>query len=240
MGLNFKRRSYQVEIMDDFELRGDLLRETLDQLGTINRFLGGNKTTLKGLVQLISNQPKDKPLHVTDLGCGHGDVIRRAAQMARKQGRQMSFTGIDANKDTLDYARSLSKDFPEINYRQALLPSDFLDGASSDIVLCTLFLHHFNEEDILQILNYSLKNARVGVVINDLHRHQAAYRLFDLLTRFFFNNMVREDGLTSIQRGFSRKELDVLSNRLENKQSAIQWKWAFRYQWILQPKSSGI
>ncbi|HKK89733.1 MAG TPA: methyltransferase domain-containing protein [Saprospiraceae bacterium] len=240
MGLNFQRRSYEEEIMDDFQLQGDLLRETLDQLGTINRMLGGNKTTLKGLQKLIKDKPRDMPLHVTDLGCGHGDVIRRAARMARKEGRKMSFTGIDANPDTLDYARSLSKDFPEINYRQALLPSDFLAGTSSDIILCTLFLHHFNEKDILQILNYSMKNAPVGVVINDLHRHSTAYRLFDLLTRFFFNNMVREDGLTSIQRGFSRKELDELSGRLENTQSAIQWKWAFRYQWILQPKSSRI
>ncbi len=226
--------------MDDFQLKGGVLRETLDQLGTINRVLGGNKTTLSALQQLIRSEPKNKVIHVTDLGCGHGDVIRRAALMARNQGRKMIFTGIDANADTLDYARDLSKDFPEVNYKQALLPSDFLEGGSSDIILCTLFLHHFKEEDILKILCYCLRNARIGIVVNDLHRHTIAYRLFDLLTRFFFNDMVRADGLTSIQRGFSRAELDELSARLECTQSAIKWKWAFRYQWILQPQISGI
>lgn len=240
MRVNFQRRSYQEEIMDDFEMKGEVLRETLDQLGMINRFLGGNKTTLKGLNQLLINVPKNEALHVTDLGCGHGDLLRRAALMARKEGRKMHFTGIDANADTLEYARSLSKDFPEINYRQALLPSDFLEHESTDVVLCTLFLHHFKENDILRILNYCLDNVSRGIVVNDLHRHPMAYKLFDWLTRLFFNDMVREDGLTSIQRGFSKKELDELANHASVTRSVIQWKWAFRYLWVLQPKRQGI
>jgi hypothetical protein len=42
-----------MEIMDDFTMQGALLRDTLDKLEIINRFLGGNSVTIKGLKKLI-------------------------------------------------------------------------------------------------------------------------------------------------------------------------------------------
>jgi hypothetical protein len=33
-------RSEEIELMDDFSIQGDILRDTLDQLGRINRWLG--------------------------------------------------------------------------------------------------------------------------------------------------------------------------------------------------------
>ena len=47
--------------------------------------------------------------------------------------------------------------------------------------------------------------------------------------------MIIEDGLTSILRGFKREELESFSNILQVKPQ-IKWKWAFRYQWIIQNK----
>jgi hypothetical protein len=46
--------------------------------------------------------------------------------------------------------------------------------------------------------------------------------------------MSREDGLVSILRGFKKPELINFSkiNKLEN--YTINWKWAFRYQWIIK------
>ena len=45
--------------------------------------------------------------------------------------------------------------------------------------------------------------------------------------------MVREDGLTSILRAFKKRDLENISNQVKA-QFSIQWKWAFRYQWILK------
>ena len=47
------------------------------------------------------------------------------------------------------------------------------------------------------------------------------------------NDMTKEDGLTSILRGFKRKELEALSRKLKLEQSSIKWKWAYRYQWVI-------
>ena len=45
--------------------------------------------------------------------------------------------------------------------------------------------------------------------------------------------MSREDGLISILRGFKKEELVAFSKKLRFNKYKIQWKWAFRYQWII-------
>jgi hypothetical protein len=102
-----------------------------------------------------------------------------------------------------------------------------------DIVLSTLFLHHFTEEEIIDILSSVLKKSTIGVIVNDLHRHSMAYYLFKLLCLTIQNPMVKEDGLISILRGFKRLDLERISEKLKYNRD-IQWKWAFRYQWILK------
>jgi hypothetical protein len=45
--------------------------------------------------------------------------------------------------------------------------------------------------------------------------------------------MSKEDGLTSILRGFKKEELIAFSKNLKLDNYTIAWKWAFRYQWII-------
>ncbi len=54
-----------------------------------------------------------------------------------------------------------------------------------------------------------------------------------LLSVFIKNNMIIEDGLTSVLRGFKRNDLVRISKKLKVK-SQVSWKWAFRFQWILR------
>jgi hypothetical protein len=97
-----------------------------------------------------------------------------------------------------------------------------------------LTLHHFKEEEINQLLQTFYSNAAIGIVINDLQRSALAYRLFQGLCFVFqLNEMSREDGLTSILRGFKKNELESFSKKLKFSNYKIHWKWAFRYQWII-------
>ena len=49
-------RSSATEMMDDFSLKGVDFRDTLDKLEIINRLLGGNSVTIKGLKKLLDTQ----------------------------------------------------------------------------------------------------------------------------------------------------------------------------------------
>ena len=226
-------RSSKTEIMDDFTLEGVLLRDTLDKLETINRLLGGNSVTISGLKKILKNQSKNKTITIVDLGCGNGDILRDVAQFGRKNNYSFKLTGIDANLAAIEYAKELSKDYSELNFKKIDVFSEDFKEQSFDIVLCTLFLHHFKNEELIPFLKTITEKATIGIVVNDIHRHRLAYYLFKLIGFFIKNEMVREDGLTSILRAFKKKDLENIAKEL-NVHFSIQWKWAFRYLMILK------
>ncbi len=226
-------RSSEMEIMDDFTMKGDILRDTLDKLEIINRLLGGNKVTIKGLKELLKNQSNNKLITIVDLGCGHGDILRDIAEFGRKNNYSFKLVGIDANFAAIEYARELSKDYLELSFKAIDIFSEDFKKQSYDIVLCTLFLHHFKNNELILFLKTTIQKATIGVVVNDLHRHKLAYYLFKLIGFFVKNRMIREDGLTSILRAFKKNDLEEISKQLKVYFS-IQWKWAFRYLWILK------
>ena len=226
-------RSSEIEMMDDFTIEGVVFRDTLDKLEIINRFLGGNKLTIHGLKKLLENQSKNKTITIVDLGCGHGDILRDVAEFGRKKNYSFKLIGIDANFAAIEYARELSKEYSELSFEMIDIFSEDFKKQSYDIVLGTLFLHHFKNEELISFLKSTIKKVTIGVVINDLHRHKLAYYLFKLIGFFIKNKMIREDGLISILRAFKRKDLENISIQMKV-QFSIQWKWAFRYLWVLK------
>ena len=226
-------RSSEMEIMDDFTMEGALFRDTLDKLEIINRFLGGNSVTINGLKNLLKNQSKNKTITIVDLGCGNGDILRDVAKFGRKNNYSFKLIGIDANLAAIEYAKELSKEYSELSFKTIDILSEDFKKQSYDVVLCTLFLHHFKNEELISFLKTTTNKATIGVVVNDLHRHKLAYYLFKLIGFFIKNKMVRQDGLTSVLRAFKRKDLENIAKEIKVHFS-IQWKWAFRYLWILK------
>ena len=226
-------RSSEMEIMDDFTMEGALFRDTLDKLEIINRFLGGNSVTINGLKNLLKNQSKNKTITIVDLGCGNGDILRDVAKFGRKNNYSFNLIGIDANLAAIEYAKELSKEYSELSFKTIDILSEDFKKQSYDVVLCTLFLHHFKNEELISFLKTTTNKATIGVVVNDLHRHKLAYYLFKLIGFFIKNKMVRQDGLTSVLRAFKRKDLENIAKEIKVHFS-VQWKWAFRYLWILK------
>ena len=234
MTIQTQYRTEAVEIMDDFSLEGEELREALDKIASINQLLGGNKLTLQGIEQLLRETSVTKRITILDVGCGNGDMLRMLSDYANKNNLKFELIGVDANAFTIEHARLLSREYTTISYLCEDIFSKVFTEVKYDILLCTLTLHHFKNEDIESILDIFHKQATLGIVINDLHRSMLAYRLFQLVCLVFrLNRMSREDGLTSILRGFKKKELEDFSKKIQAKKQSIAWKWAFRYQWII-------
>jgi 2-polyprenyl-3-methyl-5-hydroxy-6-metoxy-1,4-benzoquinol methylase len=237
MTLNTIYRTQETEIMDDFSLEGEELRAALDQIANINRLLGGNKLILGGIRKLLKNSDTSKTITIADIGCGNGDMLRMLAKFGLKNNLNFKLIGIDANDYTINYAKKLSSEYQNIEYKCVDIFSEDFKTIQYDIVLCTLTLHHFTNTEILNIISIFNKNAKIGIIINDLHRSKLAYCLFQLICVIFnLNKMSREDGLVSILRGFRKNELIEFSKKLNLKNYTISWKWAFRYQWIITKK----
>ncbi|TDQ06378.1 methyltransferase domain-containing protein [Pedobacter metabolipauper] len=233
MPVNTDHRSDQPEIMDNFAMKGELLRDALDKIASINRLLGGNKVTLQGVEMLLQNK-KHGPICILDVGCGNGDMLRALADYAHTKKLDFKLTGIDANDFTIGHASQLSTEYPNISYICADIFEEIKKESAYDIILCTLTLHHFKDPEILELINGFKTSARLGIVVNDLHRSALAYYLFTALCVVFrLNKMSKDDGLISILRGFKRKDLESFSRQLGLKKYVLHWKWAFRYQWII-------
>lgn len=235
MIINTKYRTDETEIMDDFALEGEILRDALDKIAKINQLLGGNKLTLQGVQSLMTKVSPNKEVTIVDIGCGNGDMLRALADYASNNNLNFKLIGIDANQFTINHAKELSKQYQNITYQCEDIFDDKFKDLKYDIVLCTLTLHHFKDAEIIKLVSVFYENASIGIVINDLQRSAVAYRLFQVLCFVFkLNKMSKEDGLVSILRGFRKDELENFSNRLGFKKYTIEWKWAFRYQWIIE------
>ena len=80
-----------------------------------------------------------------------------------------------------------------------------------DFVISNHVLHHLTKSDITDFMEIASQLATYKVLFNDLRRSDVGFVLFWIISRFFRNSFVRIDGLISIQRSFSREELQNLS-----------------------------
>lgn len=232
MSKRFKNRAYDEELMDDLEASGPVIPQTLRELETINKWLGGNFVTIDGIVRLIRRKQPAK-LVIADLGCGGGDILKLIAKWAQHKKLEVELVGFDANPNIIAYAEENCKDFENIRFEvQDIFSEDFKERRF-DIILCTLFTHHFTEGQLTGIFHQFKTQAQIGVVINDLHRHWLAYHSISLLTRFFSKSeMVKNDGPLSVLRSFKRKELVQIMNDAQIDRFHLKWMWAFRWQLV--------
>lgn len=216
--------------MDDLHCDGPELRQTLRELKTINKLLGGNHVTTNGIHQLLKSGQKAS-YTIADIGCGGGDMIRVMALWAKKNGARCHFVGIDANPNIIQMATENLSDLDNVSFQTVNVFDPYFQEDPVDIITCTLFTHHFTDEELVRMLGSFRQKARMGIIINDLHRHPIAYYSIKVLTRLFSkSNMVKHDAPVSVLRSFCKKDLkNVLAKSgLEN--SKISWNWAFRWQ----------
>jgi 2-polyprenyl-3-methyl-5-hydroxy-6-metoxy-1,4-benzoquinol methylase len=229
----FSQRSTGIEIMDDLNCSGEVVHQTLRELEFINRTLGGNAVTVTGVKQLLKGN-KGESIHILDLGCGGGDMLKLLKSRIKIKA---TGKGVDANPHIVDYARQHNQD-PSISFAAMDILSDEFRRESCDVAIATLFFHHFSDSQLVKIFSHLKKQARIGIVINDLHRHPLAYHSIKLLTGLFSkSSMVKYDAPLSVLRGFSRKELVSILDQAGIENCTLTWKWAFRWEIVIKTGS---
>ncbi len=233
---DFRIRSNDPELMDNFLGDATALQRVLDDINNVNRILGGNSITVNMVARLIEQNPQET-YTIIDVGCADGTMLRAIADHCRTEDIKTELIGIDLNTDALALAKKESFDYPEIRFlEQDVLRLETFD-LNCDILTTTLMTHHFTDSQLDVLLPQFVRLANIGVIINDLHRSCIAFFLFKLFSLFFIRTETAKiDGLISIRKGFKKKDLEHLSTRLPQMYHYIKWKWAFRYVWMMEPK----
>lgn len=231
--MDFSRRATQAELMDDLTLATDDLRQNLDELATINTWLGGYQPVLRALHYLRPRFPAGRPLRVADLGSGGGDTMRHVARWARRHGLPVELVGVDANKFMVEYATARCQAFPEISFQQQDIFAAAFQQQHFDVITCSLFCHHFSDEALAGLFRQLRQQAGVAVIVNDLHRHPLAYHSIRWLTRWLGGSyLVQNDAPLSVARAFRRSDWPGLLRAAGIGHYRVRWQWAFRWQVI--------
>lgn len=230
MMTDFTRRSTAGEMMDDFSLSHETIDPIMDELEVVNKLLGGYQVFFDAFNQLNLRDG----MTISDWGCGGGDSLRVIAKWARKKELDLRLIGVDATASAVEYAQKQAIGFAEISFMHGDVLSAQLQPNQFDIVISSLFTHHFQDKKWIELVKKMHECAKHAVVINDLHRHWFAYHSIGILTRFFSRSeMVKHDSKISVLRSFKRKELETMLTQAGISQYSIKWMWAFRWQVIL-------
>jgi len=198
---NLAHRAVEDEQMDAPDLLAETYRQVLNDLASVNRLTMGARPTLNFIGRALQGR---KQFRLLDVGFGQGDMLRAIARWSAKRAIAADLVGIDLNPNSESVARAATdRDLP-IRY----LTGDYRDHADGfDFIISSLVAHHMPANELEHFLGFMERNARLGWIVNDLHRHRIAYMGFPLIARLMgWHRIVREDGQLSIARSFRPAE----------------------------------
>ncbi len=224
-----KYRSAQKELLDGDAIPVADLYQNLKELDTINTLLGGYTISLSALNKVLQ---KNKKYVLVDIGCGGGDTLKHIYTWNKKANKALTLIGIDIKPVCIEYAQANTSGLP-IRYICDDYRHLYNHEEQIDIIHACLFCHHLSEEQLIALIQFSLKHQAV-LLINDLERNSLAYHSIKYLTRFFSNSyLVKNDAPLSVARGFKKHEWIELLKKAGAVNYSVKNKWAFRHQVIV-------
>jgi ubiquinone/menaquinone biosynthesis C-methylase UbiE len=129
----------------------------------------------------------------------------------------------------VEISRKLAGSFPQIVVKQGDILDIDLPDKSMDIVLCSLTIHHFSDQDAVQLLKTMARISRIGIIVNDLQRNwiaaSSAWLYTHLTTR---NPLTLNDAYVSVRRAFTPQELTKLADSAGFRRFTVSCEPLFR------------
>jgi ubiquinone/menaquinone biosynthesis C-methylase UbiE len=224
----FQTRSYQLERLDTGDYTKAEYDVCLSELRFINRWIGDTYALKATLLKEIQTQDLQE-FSVLDVGAGSGELLREIAKFSRKNKRNAKLFGLEFNELSAKSILAESTNFKEISaVRGTGFSLPFADN-SFDYTICSLFTHHFTDENVVKLLAEMKRVSKRGIYVIDLHRHRIAYGLYKTFcVAFQISNLVREDGSLSVLRGFKPNELKDLGEKADLENIAVSRHTPFR------------
>jgi len=228
LSVMFQKRSLKLERLDTGDYTNAEYQVCLSELRFINRWIGDTRALQKTLLREIER--KNLPeFSVLDVGAGSGELLREIARFARETNRRSTFFGLEYNEMA---ARSIALESAEFAEIAAIRGDGFalpLAENSIDYTICSLFTHHFTDENVVRLLAEMKRVSRRGVFVIDLHRQAVAFGLYKAFCLAFrISKLVREDGSLSVLRGFKPNELKDLAEKAKMENISVERHFPFR------------
>ena len=200
-----KRETAQAEIMDDDGCDPAALHQTYRDFDRVNALVSGWRTYYTRYLRPVLREA-GAGASVLDIGCGAGDVLRRLATWAHRDGVSASFVGADPDERAVAFARTCPR---SANLRFVCARAEILADAGErfTVVLSNHVLHHLGDTEVAMLCETTERFAPRLALHADIHRHPVAYAGFPAIGGWFRDSLILPDGLLSIRRAFTPDEL---------------------------------
>jgi 2-polyprenyl-3-methyl-5-hydroxy-6-metoxy-1,4-benzoquinol methylase len=210
------RAEHLRESMTDPSCSREKLFRTYREFALTNRFLAGWRRCYVSLIRPHLRAGEEFTL--LDIGFGGGDIPRALAAWARHDGFQLEITGIEQDARALEYVSTLPK-CDGVTFREASLDDLLREKRMFDFVTSNHVLHELTNREVDVFRDQVEALTRRCSIMNDVARSSPGYLLFaSTVPLFMRHSFTVPDGLISIQRSFTRGEL----------QSALGPRWRVR------------
>lgn len=186
------------------------LERDLANLRSFNRWFGGHRLLRHFLRRWLTPNGKAR---ILDVATGSGDIPRLIVDHARRQNFFVHIDAIDQQASTIEIARGLSAAYPEIDFFCADL-FEWSPPEPYDIVLCSLTLHHFSNDDAVRVLKKIRELSIAQILVADLRRARwLTFAVYFVTGTIYRDEMTKTDARLSAARAFSFIEMRELAER---------------------------
>jgi SAM-dependent methyltransferase len=215
-----------VELLDDPDVDPLIVRRSLRDVARSNALFGGTRAVLAELRPLIRRLARERggDLTLLDVGTGIADIPDRARRAAERHGIRLTTVGLDESETLVSASRARMS---------AVVRGDALSlpigDRSVDVVTCSQVLHHFSDDHARRVIRELDRVARAYVIISDIRRSWlAAGGIWVASFALGFHPVSRHDGVVSVMRGYTRRELRDLVGGALGRAPAVRRRAGFR------------
>jgi 2-polyprenyl-3-methyl-5-hydroxy-6-metoxy-1,4-benzoquinol methylase len=233
---SLSHRDRQPELMDQPGLDEVSHRHALRGLRRVNLLCSAVPLMFRSIARLAKAHDAARPLRVLDVGCGGGDVAIRLARRAARTGLPIEVHGCDLNSTAIEIASGAARE-AEVErihfFQHDAIANALPDGY--DVTMCSLFLHHFDDQQAVHLLKRLGDGAARAVLVDDLLRTKLGYALCWVGCRIITRSpIVHTDGPLSVRAAFRLEEVRRLADDagLHGATFRTHWPQRFLMSWI--------
>lgn len=238
MASSMRLRHQQPELMDDPALDRQLHRTALASLRRINWWSRVGPAVWQIVSRELGRPGAEFPITVLDVGSGGGDLALRLATLADRARVPIRISGCDVSPTAIAFAceQAANARKSNVTFHVCDVLNEPFPDRRYDVVLCSLFLHHFTPDLAVGLLRRMAGAAKQMVLVDDLRRSVLGFWLAwfgcRLLTR---SRVVHIDGPRSVEGAYTAAEAQELARRAGLREVTVRRRWPERYLLVARP-----
>jgi hypothetical protein len=226
------KRIIQSEILDRLPPADPRAIRSRRDLRRINGLMGNHHLMADALQKVFCNNPIKR---ITEIGSGDGEFLFRVAQKIAPRWPDVQATLIDRQKKI---SQETLAAFASLGWHTEAVVADVFDWPQieSDAVTANLFLHHFDDEQLVALLRMISNRGKSFIAIEP---RRACWPLFcsRWLRAIGCNDVTCHDAVASVRAGFCGDELSALWPEKQGWQLTERPAGAFSHLFIAQKTS---